>query len=438
MPRAASRAGAAALQLAARGCKVVVAARRAAELERTAVVCRAEGGEALAVQTNVTREHEVEALARAALEYGGGRIDIWVNNAGVTLFAPLEQGPFAEHRQVLEKPTCTARSSGAGGGPGLPAPAARRAHQTVGSVLSEIGQPFVPAYVISKFGLLGLSEALRVELADERGIHVCTLMPYAIDTPHFESGANKVGYKARPMPPVQAPEKVAARARGTGRTARRRVRYVPRSALLGVTLHRAFPRTCERLLLRALRHFGFGALAGGRDPGQPVAAFRRARGGPRPAQARARHPPTAGLEHARVAADANASGTQERADLTRLRRARDAPQLILGLTPREPAVSPSHYDAVVVGAGPNGLTAAVVLARAGCSTLIVEAASKAGGGLRTAELDPARLSARPVRLDPPRSARLRHSSADCSWSGMGCSGCARPRRSPTCSQRTGS
>jgi NAD(P)-dependent dehydrogenase (short-subunit alcohol dehydrogenase family) len=57
--------------------------------------------------------------------------------------------------------------------------------------------------------LRGLSEALRVELADERAIHVRTLMPYAIDTPHFESGANHVGCSARPMPPIQAPEKVA-------------------------------------------------------------------------------------------------------------------------------------------------------------------------------------------------------------------------------------
>ncbi|MYH05666.1 MAG: NAD(P)/FAD-dependent oxidoreductase, partial [Acidimicrobiia bacterium] len=44
------------------------------------------------------------------------------------------------------------------------------------------------------------------------------------------------------------------------------------------------------------------------------------------------------------------------------------------------------YDAVVVGAGPNGLTAAVVLAEAGCSTLVVEASETVGGGSRTAEL----------------------------------------------------
>ena len=60
-------------------------------------------------------------------------------------------------------------------------------------------------YVVSKFGVHGLTEALRAEVAEEPDIHVCTIFPYAIDTPHFERGANGIGRAAYAMPPVQSP-----------------------------------------------------------------------------------------------------------------------------------------------------------------------------------------------------------------------------------------
>lgn len=244
-----------ALQLAEQGARVVVAARRADELEDVAAICRARGGEALAVPTDMTREDEVNALVYAALA-PWGRIDGWVNNAGVTIFAHLDQGTFDEHRRVIETnlygSVLAARAL---------LPVFRRQGRgtivNVGSVLSKIGQPFVPAYVISKFGLRGLSEALRAEVADERDIHVCTILPYAIDTPHFESGANVVGREARAMPPMQSPEKVA-RAIVQLIERPRRERHVPGATVVGLALHWMMPRTTEQLLRRALARFHFG------------------------------------------------------------------------------------------------------------------------------------------------------------------------------------
>ncbi len=55
---------------------------------------------------------------------------------------------------------------------------------------------------------------------------------------------------------------------------------------------------------------------------------------------------------------------------------------------------PRSYDAVVVGSGPNGLAAAITMARAGRSVLVVEGKDTIGGGMRTAELDSARFSSR--------------------------------------------
>jgi short-subunit dehydrogenase len=178
-----------------------------------------------------------------------------VNNAGVTLFGSLTDAPFEEHRRVLET-----NVFGAMFGARAVLPTFRRQHSgvliNVGSILSKVGQPFVPSYVISKFALRGLSEALRVELAEEPNVHVCTVMPYAIDTPHFESGANEVGRQARGMPPIQSPEAVA---RAIVKVAERprRERHVPRVAVLGLALHALAPATTELLLLRALRTWHF-------------------------------------------------------------------------------------------------------------------------------------------------------------------------------------
>ncbi len=149
-------------------------------------------------------------------------------------------------------------------------PVFRRQHGgvliNVGSILSKIGQPFVPSYVISKFALRGLTEVLRVELAEEPNVHVCTVMPYAIDTPHFESGANEMGLRPRGMPPIQSPEAVA---RAIVRIAERphRERHVPRLAVLGLALHALMPATTELLLLRALRAWHFDPTPEGRKGG---------------------------------------------------------------------------------------------------------------------------------------------------------------------------
>jgi len=127
-------------------------------------------------------------------------------------------------------------------------------------VLSQVGQPFVPSYTISKFGLRGLSEVLRVELADEPAIQICTLLPYAVDTPHFQSGANLRA------PPVQSPEEVASALIALIERPRREL-HVPRVARLGLAFHALFPQTAERLLLHALRRWHFDEVAQPRTEG---------------------------------------------------------------------------------------------------------------------------------------------------------------------------
>jgi short-subunit dehydrogenase len=217
----------------------------------------------------------VNALAQAALERFG-RIDVWVNNAGVTLFGLLEQAPFAEHRKVIET-----NLIGSMLGARAVIPVFRQQKHgsliNIGSVLSLVGQPFVPAYVISKFGLHGLTEVLRTEFADEPDIHICGLYPYAVDTQHFQAGANWIGRRARSLPPLQSPEAVA-RALVDLAEHPVRARYVPKIAGLGVALHRLLPGTVERLLLHTLRRWHFD-----RTP-EPIKAGNLHASDPEPAQ----------------------------------------------------------------------------------------------------------------------------------------------------------
>jgi NAD(P)-dependent dehydrogenase (short-subunit alcohol dehydrogenase family) len=249
---------AAAVEFARRGATLVLAARGVPALEEVAALCCEAGSQALAVGTDVTDEAAVHRLAAKALELSG-RIDVWINNAGVTVFAPLDEGPFEPHKRVIET-----NVYGAMFGARAILPVFRRQHAgiliNVSSVLGKVGQPYVPSYVISKFALQGLAETLRTAVADEPNIHVCTLLPYSIDTPHFEHGANRVGLDARALPPVQAPEEVARAMVSLAEHPRREL-YVPRSARFGVALHGMFPTIGDRILLDVTREWHFGYQA---------------------------------------------------------------------------------------------------------------------------------------------------------------------------------
>src|SRR3954462_5219429 len=88
--------------MANKGASLALAARDADELERVAAECRARGAAAaIAVPTEVAREDAVQELARrAAADFG--RIDVWVNNAGLILYGHFEDTPSAAWRRVIE------------------------------------------------------------------------------------------------------------------------------------------------------------------------------------------------------------------------------------------------------------------------------------------------------------------------------------------------
>jgi short-subunit dehydrogenase len=199
---------AAAAAFARRGACVTLAARRKDVLREAAADCQAEGGKALAVATDVGDAAAVGQLARRAIE-AFGRIDVWVNNAGVGAVGAFVDTPIEAHDQVV-------RTNLLGYMHGAHAVLPHFIAQGRGVLINNLSfgawvpAPFAAAYSASKFGLRGFADALRAEFAFTPGIHICDVYPSFIDTPGIQHGANYTGRVLKPAPPVYAPQRVAA------------------------------------------------------------------------------------------------------------------------------------------------------------------------------------------------------------------------------------
>ena len=185
---------------------MVLAARSEHSLRETAEECEAAGGRALAVPTDVSDKEAVQDLARQAADHFG-RIDVWVNNAGVMAYGYFEQIPDETYRQVIET-----NLFGAINGARAALPYFREQGSgiliNISSLWGRMFSPYVSAYTTSKFGVRTFSESLREALADEEGIDVCTILPQSVDTPIFRHAANYSGRGAKPVPPIADPGRV--------------------------------------------------------------------------------------------------------------------------------------------------------------------------------------------------------------------------------------
>jgi short-subunit dehydrogenase len=195
-------------ELARRGASVVIAARRGGLLDDLARECEAAGGRAVPVTTDVSDAREVGRLGERAVDEFG-RIDVWINNAGVGALGRFERVPLADHVQVIATDLLGTLY-------GSYVAYRRFIEQEAGiliNVASELGQhtvPYYTSYAAAKHGVVGLSQALRQEIAQNRldGIHVCLVMPTAHDTPFFDHAANYTGHEVTAPAPLHDPQNV--------------------------------------------------------------------------------------------------------------------------------------------------------------------------------------------------------------------------------------
>ncbi|WP_207457276.1 SDR family oxidoreductase [Azospirillum sp. SYSU D00513] len=188
-----------AIAFARRGARVALAARRVELLQEVAEECRALGAAALVVPTDVTQPDALRHLA-ARVEEAFGGIDVWVSNAGTGALGRFDETPVEAHRRVIET-----NLFGPLYGAHAVLPVFRRQGRGVLINTVSVGAftpaPFAAAYAAAKFGLEGLIESLRAELADTPAIQVCGVYPSFTDTPGMRHAANYTGHELEPESP---------------------------------------------------------------------------------------------------------------------------------------------------------------------------------------------------------------------------------------------
>lgn len=192
---------------AERGARVVLCSRNQPELQETVDQIVRSGGSAHAVVADVSDPDDVERLASAAVERFGA-LDTWVNNAGVSFYGRLTEVAMEDMRQLFEvnfwgtvygSRAAVARLRGSGG-----------ALINMGSIVSDLAIPLQGIYSASKHAVKGFTDALRMELEEERApVSVTLIKPSAIDTPYFQHAKNYMEVEPKPPAPVYAPEVVA-------------------------------------------------------------------------------------------------------------------------------------------------------------------------------------------------------------------------------------
>lgn len=233
-----------ALALGRAGSRVALAARRKERLLAVAEELRASGAEALVVPTDVAEEAEVQALVEATTARWG-RVDILMANAGVGLLARVAETSREEFERLM-----AVNFFGAVYGILAVLPLMRRQGSghivTVASVVGKRATPYRAAYAASKFALVGLSEALRMELRGT-GIHVTCVCPVGTESEFHEKEPTRLGIPAR-RGPVQSPEHVADRILRALRRPRPEVHPFPPARLLFLA-NAVAPGLVDRLLI---------------------------------------------------------------------------------------------------------------------------------------------------------------------------------------------
>jgi NAD(P)-dependent dehydrogenase (short-subunit alcohol dehydrogenase family) len=165
------------------------------------------GGEALAVRTDVTDQAQNEELVRRTLERFG-RIDTFVANAIVTVYAEAEHLEPDELRRVID-----VNFFGVAYAFWAALPALKESRGTflhISSALAYRGIPLQAAYCSSKAAARTFLESARVELQKHgTGVDVSLVLPGAINTPQFDRDRQKIGKQPQPVPPIYQPEPYA-------------------------------------------------------------------------------------------------------------------------------------------------------------------------------------------------------------------------------------
>jgi short-subunit dehydrogenase len=190
---------------AERGAKIALLARGRAALDATAREVEERGGKALVVPTDVSRFEQVEAAANATEDHFGP-VNLWVNNAMISMYCPFMKMTPDEFRHIVE---VTFLGTVHGTQCALKRMLTRDQGVIiqVGSALAFRSIPLQSAYCASKHAIEGFTESLRSELIhDKSNIRISMVNMPALNTTQFVWTKNKMPHKARPTGTIYQPE----------------------------------------------------------------------------------------------------------------------------------------------------------------------------------------------------------------------------------------
>jgi NAD(P)-dependent dehydrogenase (short-subunit alcohol dehydrogenase family) len=246
---ASSGVGRAAAQAFAReGATVGLIARGRQSLDATAAEVRSLGGQPVVLECDVAEPQAVEAAAAEIERHG--EIEVWVNNAMASVFAPTWEIAAEEFRRVTE-----VTYLGVVYGTLCALSRMRRRDRgvivQVGSALAYRGIPLQSPYCACKHAIQGFTESLRCELMHERsGVWVTMVQLPALNTPQFDTVRTRLPRHPQPVPPIYQPE-VAARAIVTAaRSPARREWWVGASTAFTLLGNALAPGLADRYLAR--------------------------------------------------------------------------------------------------------------------------------------------------------------------------------------------
>ena len=237
---------AAATEFARNGFDVALLSRDKDRLEHAASELRRFGVRALPVPTDVADAEAVEAAADTA-ERELGPIDVWVNVAMATVFAPVSKLTSAEVARGTNV-TYLGQVHGMMAALKRMRPRNRGSIVNVGSALGYRSVPLQAIYCGAKFAIRGFTDSLRSELIHDKCDVTLTMVDLpAVNTPQFDWARNKMGRKAQPVPPIYQPE-VPARAIYFGATHPRRQIWVGFPTVKAIMANRIAPGLIDRYL----------------------------------------------------------------------------------------------------------------------------------------------------------------------------------------------
>jgi NAD(P)-dependent dehydrogenase (short-subunit alcohol dehydrogenase family) len=232
--------------IARQGACVVLAARNERDLARAVEAIRSSGGRAAYQVADVADMSQVERIADTAIREFG-RVDTWVNNAGVAVYGRLTQVSLDDMRRQFD-----VNYWGQVHGSLAAVPLLRErggALINVASALADRAIPLQGNYCAAKHALKAFTDSLRMELEEEGvPISVTLVKPGSIDTPLFDKSKSYIGVEPQPVPPVYAPEVVAETLIHCAQHPTRDVITGGRGKMLSVA--NDFPRLADRYMER--------------------------------------------------------------------------------------------------------------------------------------------------------------------------------------------